>query len=168
MKTYFTKISRLILCAFIVIAAVSCSKDSSVEDDVEQLQIQSMEEEILQLVNSHRESLGYNPLRFNDLANTLAYEHTTYMISQNDISHDDFDDRADRLFDDENARGVGENVAYGQQSAQAVMTAWLNSPGHRRNIEGDFTHIGIAVIRNANGVYYFTQLFLKKPVESGV
>ena len=42
------------------------------------------------------------------------------------------------------------------------MTAWLNSPGHRKNIEGDFTHIGIGVVKNDAGVYYFTQIFLKK------
>lgn len=165
MKTFCSKTYYLLFCFVAIISATSCSKDEAAVETPESL---SMAEKILQLVNAHRQNLGYNSLEFNALANTLAYEHTEYMIRQNDISHDDFDARADRLFDDENARGVGENVAYGQQSAQAVMTAWLNSPGHRRNIEGNFTHIGIAVIRNANGVYYFTQLFLRKNDASGV
>lgn len=162
MKTYFTKVYYFLLCFTLILASVSCSKDDAEEEAMEQSQMLSITEEILQLVNSHRESLGYNLLEFNDLANTLAYEHTEYMINQKDISHDAFDDRANQLFDEENAVGVGENVAYGQQSAQAVMQAWLDSPGHKKNIEGDFTHIGIAAVKNSNGVYYYTQLFLKK------
>lgn len=50
---------------------------------------------------------------------------------------------------------AGENVAMGYSSA-AVTTAWMNSPGHRANILGDFTHIGIGVV---NG--YSTQVFAK-------
>jgi uncharacterized protein YkwD len=142
-----------------IIGNTSCSKDDEVVEVSETL---SIAEEILQLVNAHRESIGKQALAFNTLANALAHEHTLYMIDKKDISHDLFDDRANRLFSEENANGVGENVAYGQRSAQAVMEAWLNSPGHRNNIEGDFTHIGIAVVKNSKGVYYFTQLFLKK------
>ncbi len=84
------------------------------------------------------------------------------MIAQSDISHDNFDDRASRLFDEEKATNVGENVAARQRSAKDVMEAWLNSQGHRENIEGNFTHIGIGVIKNDAGNYYYTQLFLKK------
>lgn len=158
MKTFCSK-TYFLLCLFVIVCNTSCSKD---EEAVENSETLTIVEEILQLVNAHRNSIGKQALAFNTLANTLAYEHTLYMIDQRDISHDDFDVRANQLFDSENASGVGENVAYGQQSAQAVMQAWLNSPGHRRNIEGDFTHIGIAVVKNSNGVYYFTQLFLKK------
>ncbi len=132
------------------------------ENDIEKLEAISVAEEILQIVNAHRASIGKERLSFNTLANDLAYEHTLYMINQRDISHDDFDQRSDRLFTEENASRTGENVAYGQRSAKDVMNAWLNSSGHRKNIEGDFTHIGIAVVKNASGVYYFTQIFFKK------
>ena len=62
----------------------------------------------------------------------------------------------------ENAVATGENVAAGQTSATAVMNAWLNSSSHKENIEGNFTHIGIAAIQNSNGTYYYTQLFFRK------
>jgi uncharacterized protein YkwD len=84
------------------------------------------------------------------------------MIDQEEISHDKFDERSKTLIKDENASRTGENVAYGQRSAKAVMKAWLNSSGHRKNIEGDFTHVGIAVIKTKSGIFYYTQLFLKK------
>ena len=55
---------------------------------------------------------------------------------------------------------VGENVAFGQQTPDEVMRAWMNSPGHRANIlHPDFTHIGIGV---AAGRPYWTQVFLRR------
>lgn len=160
MKTFYFKRCLILACFALLISIVSCSKDDSVED-IEKLEALSIAEEILQLVNTHRASIGEESLSENTLATQLANEHTSFMIGQGEISHDDFDDRADRLFDEANATNVGENVAYGQQSAQAVMEGWLNSSGHRENIEGNFTHIGIGVIKNSAGVYYFTQIFLR-------
>ena len=36
---------------------------------------------------------------------------------------------------------VGENVAAGQMTAREVVDGWLNSPGHKKNIEGRFTFL---------------------------
>lgn len=164
MKTYNFKTCLVLLCFAVLACNVSCSKD----EDPEKIEALTISEEILQLVNAHRASIGEHPLAVNNLATQLAEEHTYYMIAQNDISHDNFNERSDRLFDEENATRTGENVAYGQQSAKAVMEAWLDSSGHRANIEGDFTHIGIGVIKNSSGVYYFTQIFLKKKLEESI
>lgn len=46
---------------------------------------------------------------------------------------------------------VGENIAEGQKSVERVMTAWLNSPGHRANILGDFTEMGAAQAEDDSG-----------------
>lgn len=162
MKTYNFKAWCILLCFTVLICTVSCSKDAISENDIEKQEVLSVVEEILELVNTHRTGIGKESLSMNTLATDLANEHTFYMIDQNDISHDDFDQRSSKLFEEENATRTGENVAFGQQSAKAVMEAWLNSSGHRENIEGDFTHIGIGVIKNNSGVYYFTQIFLKK------
>lgn len=170
MKTLYFKKWFISVCCFVLLCFNSCSKDESISD-LEQLEeikeneenkedVLDISEEILQLVNIHRVSLGMSALISNNLAVQLANEHTLYMIGENKISHDNFSDRADRLFD-EKAVKVGENVAAKQRTAQEVMDDWLDSPGHRENIEGDFTHIGISVIKNSRGQYYFTQLFLK-------
>jgi uncharacterized protein YkwD len=51
----------------------------------------------------------------------------------------------------------GENIAQGQPNAQAVVAAWLKSPGHRANIENcSFTAIGVGL---AGGERYWTQDF---------
>jgi hypothetical protein len=56
---------------------------------------------------------------------------------------------------------VAENVAAGQVDVDAVMEAWMNSPGHRENILGDYTMLGCAYAYNADTTYqhYWTQDF---------
>jgi uncharacterized protein YkwD len=57
-------------------------------------------------------------------------------------------------------RIIGENIAFGYQDANAVMTAWMNSPGHRANILfSQYTSVGIGVRYNSLGVPYYTQEF---------
>ncbi len=83
------------------------------------------------------------------------------MISKSEISHDNFNARFEELQQKVAAKGAGENVAAGYPTASSVMDGWLNSAGHKANIEGNFTHIGIAAIKDAQGRYYFTQLFYR-------
>lgn len=58
-------------------------------------------------------------------------------------------------------RYAGENIAYGQRSPEEVVSAWMNSAGHRANIMSEnFTTIGIGYYQTANGTKYWSQLFL--------
>ena len=58
-------------------------------------------------------------------------------------------------------RFAGENIAYGQRSPEEVVTAWMNSEGHRANIMSpNFTTIGIGYYQAANGIKYWSQLFI--------
>ena len=55
---------------------------------------------------------------------------------------------------------AGENIAYGQRTPQEVVTAWMNSPGHRANImNGSFGKLGVGVYQGSNGTIYWAQLF---------
>lgn len=55
---------------------------------------------------------------------------------------------------------VGENIAMGYPTAEAVMDGWMNSDGHRKNIlNSDFTKIGIGVY-SSGGTLYWVQLFV--------
>jgi len=54
-------------------------------------------------------------------------------------------------------RALGENVAMGYANANSVMTGWMNSPGHRKNIlTPGFTMIGVALAAAADGSLYWT------------
>ena len=56
-------------------------------------------------------------------------------------------------------RGAGENIAKGQRTPEEVVTAWMNSEGHRKNIMGNFTHIGVGYLSTGN---VWTQMFISK------
>jgi len=157
---------RQITCSLLLLFFVtwSCSKDDDsemLEDEIEIVEALTITEEILILVNEHRQNIGKSVLTRDSSADSFAEEHSNYMMAQNKISHDNFGDRFQYLQDDVNAVAAGENVASGYPTAESVMEGWLNSPGHRDNIIGNFTHIGIAAIKNPQGVYYYTQLFYR-------
>lgn len=111
-------------------------------------------------INLYRESINLSSLELNSLIAEEAKKHTDYMISNGVISHDNFSDRANRLVATPGGSSVAENVAYGYPTAKAVVTGWLNSSGHRKNIEGNFNITGISAIKDKNGRYYYTQIFL--------
>ena len=52
-------------------------------------------------------------------------------------------------------QAAGENVARGQTTVSEVMKDWMNSPHHRENIVGDYGEIGVAVVADDDGVYYW-------------
>lgn len=55
---------------------------------------------------------------------------------------------------------AGENIAWGQHSPEEVVSAWMNSSGHRANImNANFTRIGVGYLTNASGTPYWVQLF---------
>ena len=57
-------------------------------------------------------------------------------------------------------RGSGENIAWGQKSAEQVMNGWMNSDGHRANILNEnFKNIGVGYYQNENGRNHWVQLF---------
>ena len=55
---------------------------------------------------------------------------------------------------------LGENVAVGYPTAEAVMAGWMNSPGHRANILNCAARaMGVGVATGADGRLYWTQVF---------
>jgi uncharacterized protein YkwD len=62
-----------------------------------------------------------------------------------------------------------ENIAAGQPTPDAVVSAWLKSPGHCPNIMGDYDDIGVAYVRQDDSPLgdYWTQVFGKKRQEGG-
>jgi len=57
---------------------------------------------------------------------------------------------------------AGENVAQGQASEAAMHNAWMGSAGHRANVLGDFTDIGIAFL-SADGTTWGVEVFAAYP-----
>lgn len=125
--------------------------------------LSGLELEILDLVNQHRSELGLRQLEQLNIVSNVADTHTNYMIENDQVSHDNFNERVALLTSNANAKSVGENVAFGFSSAQGVFNGWLNSDGHRAVMEDpDYSHFGISIEKNAAGRNYFTHIFIEK------
>lgn len=148
----------------------SCSSSDSTDDQTaastEQLvtnyDYTAKELELANIINVYRVSKGLNALILVNHISHISEGHDQYMIERNVISHDLFQSRFQNLVSVLGADRVGENIAYNFNLPQSALTAWLNSPGHKANIEGDFTHCGISIRENANGIKYYTNMFMKK------
>lgn len=117
-------------------------------------------EEVLDAINAHRASLNLSLLEWHSDSGKVATEHSNYMAINNKASHDNFMQRS-QFLKNRGAHRVSENVAYGFSDAESVVQGWLSSDSHRDALEGNFTHTGIGVIKNDNGIPFFTQIFIK-------
>lgn len=120
-----------------------------------------IELEIIQLVNEYRSSKGLSALEFDGIAYDYAAQHTEEMISDGQISHDNFDVRSSNLAQQANANYVSENVGKSFTTAKAIVEAWIKSDTHRKVMEGDFIYTAVSVQADELGTLYFTQLFYK-------
>jgi uncharacterized protein YkwD len=164
-------IYSLILLFVISATAISCTKDA---DDVAVIletpptiitpttngNYSEIELEIVKLINEHRVSVGLKTLKINDFLSNQAKNHNDYMIKKGYIGHDNFNTRYEIITKEFGQGYIAENVAKQQKTAKDVVGAWLNSKGHKENIEGDkYITTGIAVTADANGALYFTNIF---------
>ena len=160
-------LSNLIIIACLAIFSTSCSSDSSEEFAASNQEVivpasKTIEIEIMELINAYRISEGLTALNNKELIKGQAYSHTDYMVVNDNVSHDHFYARKEYLVNNMGAQTVAENVAYGYSSAESVVNAWLNSEGHKQNIEGDYTDFEISAEQNEQGKWYFTNIFVKK------
>ena len=116
------------------------------------------EARIVELVNAERAKAGLRSLAVSACADRYAEEWSAHMASTGQFQH-----RSDlgAVMRSCSARLVGENIAYGNVSADEMMQLWMNSPGHRANIlNSSYTHIGVGAARTGSGRVYGTQNFL--------
>jgi uncharacterized protein YkwD len=112
---------------------------------------------VLQLVNEarargalcgNRPFAPVGPVRLSGTLAEVAYGHASDMAQHNYFEHEDLSGRspADRVRSvGYKEKLVGENIAYGPQSADEVVKGWLDSPGHCENImDPRFAEMGIA------------------------
>ena len=145
-----------------------CSKNDRVENIPSKENIATSydyiptEIELANLINNYRTSIGLNPLVLENFVSKISAVHNVYMIDKNSISHDLFQERFKEIVTNLGAKKVAENVAFNFNSSQSALNAWINSPEHKANLEGDFTHFGISIKTNASGTKFYTNIFYKK------
>jgi uncharacterized protein YkwD len=125
----------------------------------------SLASQVMSLINQHRAGLGEGQLVTSPTLTASAVWKARHMANYNYFSHDDpappvTRTAADRVATCGYSASWGENIAEGFTSAQSVVDAWLNSAGHKANIENaSFVATGIGVATAGNGVVYWVQDF---------
>lgn len=137
--------------------------------------IELLEEQVLALVNQRRAAGAtcgttvYPPthaLVMNSSLRTAARLHSQDMADQNYFSHTSLDGRSPwdriRAAGYTYATSLGENIAAGTSTADAVMNLWMGSSGHCANIMSpSYRSIGVGYGENSTSTYrfYWTQNF---------
>lgn len=113
------------------------------------------------LVNEYRESMDLPKLEWDSDLWRIASRHNSDMRDRSFFAH--INPSGETPFD--RMRGVyimyyraGENLAFGQTSPEVVLSNWLNSLEHTRNIESSlFTHHAVAY---DSTYHHWTHLFI--------
>ena len=127
----------------------------------------------LQYLNDFRKSKGLKALEWEDKVYKAIRPHTQKMMKIDQISHDNFDSRADKIEKCFKVRQSAENVAFfsayedksPEDTARKLTDQWISSPGHRKNmLLPHLTHAGISILRQGKDkrVYFGTQFFVRK------
>jgi len=104
------------------------------------------EKEVIRITNAERTSRGLQPLEVTPALMNDARAWSGVQASRGRMFH--------------SKMGHGENVAVNYNTPQSVMTAWMNSPGHRRNIlNARYRYIGVGGVEGSGGRIYSTQCF---------
>ncbi|MGB9618715.1 MAG: CAP domain-containing protein [Desulfomonilaceae bacterium] len=160
---------------------VSFSKDFTPENRPKHPQAQPQEkldrpeqilaERLLRETNKARSKEGLGPLTASHGLDVIARTHSRNMCAAGELKHESdkypagwrtFAERMKRMGYSSGA----ENLAYRTYSgrpedwARSVVTGWLNSPPHRKNLlDPTFRYVGIGVFVCRNGVAFATQVF---------
>lgn len=119
-------------------------------------------EQVVEAHNAYRAKAGLTPLVVNPELEAAADEQARDMAKRRKMGHKGGDgsspfDRMKRQ--GYTFRAAAENVAYGFDDVGEVMTGWMKSPGHRRNILGNFSEIGVGRVIARDGASYWCVTF---------
>jgi uncharacterized protein YkwD len=120
------------------------------------------EKRVLALVNQRRKAAGCASIRSNYRLVRAAYLHSKDMAAKDYFSHTGANGSTpwDRAEAAGYKRANAENLAAGQQTAETVVKAWMDSPAHRANLlDCDSRAMGVALARGGSYGIYWTQMF---------
>ncbi|WP_374121058.1 CAP domain-containing protein [Neobacillus sp. PS2-9] len=125
--------------------------------------LSAYEQKVVDLTNQERAKNGLSALKVDVSLSKMARDKSQDMSTNHYFSHTS--PTYGSPFDMMKKYGItyryaGENIAMGQRTPEEVVTAWMNSEGHRKNIlSPNFTYIGVGYVADGN---YWTQEFIGK------
>ena len=120
-------------------------------------------QQVIELTNKERARAGLPALKADAQLSSVAQKKSQDMQQNHYFSHTSptYGSPFDMMRDfGVTYKTAGENIAKGQRTPQEVVTAWMNSSGHRANIlNKQFTHIGVGFEQSGK---HWTQMFIGK------
>lgn len=127
-----------------------------------------LEKQVFDLINLYRTKKGLAILQWSDAVYDPCLQLSTEMAQKTaPFSHEGFEKRIAQvtaaldLAKPRYLAASAENIAFGDLTAEKVVAGWIKSKGHKKNIEGDYTHSAVGIEKDANGILFFTQIFIK-------
>jgi uncharacterized protein YkwD len=116
--------------------------------------LSSAESDFASRINSYRGANGLSSLKRDSSLNSYARSWAKKMAQNGGLSHSNIASLLPPW------SAAGENVGTGG-SVQAIFGALKASSGHRANMLGDFTHYGVGVWRDGDGVLWTSHVFTR-------
>ncbi|MBC8126464.1 MAG: CAP domain-containing protein [Gloeobacteraceae cyanobacterium ES-bin-144] len=122
-------------------------------------------------VNEYRQSKGKSEVERHAGLDRLAQEHCEYLrqhrgefsLQGKNVSHIGFDGRTAIARERYQMFNISENVAAatrpGSNFSPVIVALWKGSKEHNKNMLDDWTHSGIGVVVDSDGMVFSTQLF---------
>jgi uncharacterized protein YkwD len=153
---------KKLMLMIMILVNFTCSTPQDRIPTLHTYQYSLTEIDLLDRINTYRDSIGLNTLQKNEHIAYICQEHNIYMIETGTINHSNFQYRVENLQLTLDAERIGENIAYNYQTPISTLNAWLNSPGHKKNIEGDYTDFGLSTTQGPTYRNYVTLILIKK------
>jgi uncharacterized protein YkwD len=126
------------------------------------VELDELRTQVVEAHNKIRAEAKLTKLTVNRKLTAAAQAHAEDMAARRRMTHTggDGSSSTERV----KARGyryfrTGENVAAGRLSVDRVIKGWMDSPGHKRNILGGFSEIGVGCAVDEDGKRYWCVTF---------
>ncbi|MDE5082886.1 MAG: CAP domain-containing protein, partial [Trichodesmium sp. St18_bin1] len=124
-----------------------------------------LEKSVFAGINKYRKSRNLPMLQWDGNIAQESRIHAQQMATRKTtFSHDGFKKRVEIISQKIPYKAAAENIAVNMgfsNPGEKAVIGWINSPGHHKNIVGDFNLTGIGIAKNNEGKYYFNQIFIK-------
>ena len=130
-----------------------------------EMSVDEMASEVIRLTNIERVKAGLSPLQHHAGLQRAAMVRAEEITRKFSHTRPDGTDSSTALYENGVSCSCGENIAAGQKTPEAVVRAWMNSPGHKAAIlDPDATHIGVGVCKSPiTGQWLWVQDFSYNP-----
>ena len=127
---------------------------------------EKMAKEVIRLTNIERRKNGKADLKYHAKLQQAAMTRAKELEIKYAHERPDGSDIGTAAFEAGVGNPCGENIGAGFTKPEAVVKAWMDSPGHAASILDDrATHIGVGYYKGKNGTGYWVQEFSSGPDE---